>query len=206
MRGQNRSSAVMQQRSEPHNSLDDFPTPPWATRAIIDQLSKMGIIASYMTAREPCANRGYMVRPMEEYFSRVFPADIHDYGAGYPQQDYLFGHLPSRVDVTMMNPPFRLAQQFIERGIETSGHATIAVVRSAFLEGVTRYEQLFRDNPPSYVFQHSERVPMVKGRYDPKASTATCYCWLVWCPNREVTEFHWIPQCRKKFEREGDAA
>lgn len=30
---QNRSSAVMQQRAEPHNSLDDFPTPPWATKA-----------------------------------------------------------------------------------------------------------------------------------------------------------------------------
>jgi hypothetical protein len=35
---QNRSSAVMQQRSEPHDSLDDFPTPPWATRALCEFL------------------------------------------------------------------------------------------------------------------------------------------------------------------------
>ena len=35
---QNRSSAVMQQRSEPHDSLDDFPTPPWATRALCQHL------------------------------------------------------------------------------------------------------------------------------------------------------------------------
>lgn len=35
---QNCSSAVMQQRSEPRDSLDDFPTPPWATRALCEWL------------------------------------------------------------------------------------------------------------------------------------------------------------------------
>ena len=33
---QNTSSSVMQQRSEPQDSLDDFPTPPWATRALCE--------------------------------------------------------------------------------------------------------------------------------------------------------------------------
>ena len=37
---QNRSSAVMQQRKEPHDSLDDFPTPPWATRALCEVIAK----------------------------------------------------------------------------------------------------------------------------------------------------------------------
>ena len=31
---QNTSHAVMSQRSEPLGSLDFFPTPPWATRAL----------------------------------------------------------------------------------------------------------------------------------------------------------------------------
>lgn len=31
---QNRSHAVMSQRVEAHDSLDHFPTPPWATRAL----------------------------------------------------------------------------------------------------------------------------------------------------------------------------
>jgi hypothetical protein len=48
---------------------------------------------------------------------------------------------------------------------------------------------------------------MVKGRYDPKASTATSYCWLVWAKGdaREPTEFVWIPPCRRALERAGDA-
>lgn len=31
---QNTSHAVMQQRHEAHDSLDDFPTPPWAGRMV----------------------------------------------------------------------------------------------------------------------------------------------------------------------------
>lgn len=33
---QNTSHAVMAQRAEPHDSLDDFPTQPWATRALCE--------------------------------------------------------------------------------------------------------------------------------------------------------------------------
>ena len=35
---QNTSHAVMAQRAELKNSLDDFPTPPWATRALIEHV------------------------------------------------------------------------------------------------------------------------------------------------------------------------
>ena len=37
---QNTSHAVMAQRIEPADSLDDFPTPPWATRALLKILMK----------------------------------------------------------------------------------------------------------------------------------------------------------------------
>ena len=35
---QNTSYAVMAQRIEAQDSLDDFPTPPWATRALIEHV------------------------------------------------------------------------------------------------------------------------------------------------------------------------
>lgn len=77
--GQNRSTAVMQRRAEPHDSLDDFPTPPWATRALCEFLRRSGEDTANMVAREPAANRGYMVRPLKEYFGRVEASDVHDY-------------------------------------------------------------------------------------------------------------------------------
>jgi hypothetical protein len=35
---QNTSHAVMAQRAEAKDSLDNFPTPPWATRALIEHV------------------------------------------------------------------------------------------------------------------------------------------------------------------------
>lgn len=205
---QNRSTAVMQRRAEPHDSLDDFPTPPWATRALCEWISERGMLGGETSCREPAANRGHMVKPLREYFASVEASDIHDYGAGFPQADYLFGPDPEPVDWTVTNPPFRLAEQFIERALRTSRHGVAVIVRSAFLEGVGRHVRLFRPHPPRLILQFSERVVMHKGRLSPNGSTATAYCWIVWVPSamRVPTEFGWIPPCRKRLERAEDYA
>lgn len=78
------------------------------------------------------------------------------------------------------------------------------IVRTSFLEGVGRYQNLFSTNPPSIVAQFSERVPMVKGRLTATGSTATSYCWLVWVKGATGTKLVWIPPCRKALERDGD--
>ena len=215
---QNRSSAVMQQRIEPHTSLDDFPTPPWATRALCERLqnswdelnewtdNKIAPSTGHLTVREPAANRGHMVRPLREYFATVEASDIHDYGVGFLQADYLFGPPPPMVDWTITNPPFRLADQFIRRALGTSREGVAVIVRSAFLEGVGRYTDLFSKSPPSLVLQFSERVVMHKGKLSEKGSTATAYCWLVWKRGEKPTQLDWIPPCRKQLERPEDYA
>lgn len=204
---QNRSTAVMQRRVEPHDSLDDFPTPPWATRALCEWLREWEHFTN-TSCREPAANRGHMVKPLQECFKRVDAADIFDYGAGFRVDDYLFGPEPETVDWTITNPPFRLAEQFIERALDTSSHGVAIIVRSAFLEGVGRYNNLFLQSPPSHILQFTERVVMHKGTLSKNGSTATAYCWLVWdqALKTGVTEFEWVPPCRKRLERESDYA
>lgn len=204
---QNTSSAVMQQRSELHTSLDDFPTPPWATRALCEWLGSMGYDTQSMSCREPAANRGHMVKPLREYFMKVSGSDVHDYGAGFPVQDYLFGADPIGITSwTITNPPFRLAEQFITQARNTSRHGVAMIVRSAFLEGKGRYERLFSIMPPTDILQFAERVVMHKGNLSEKGSTATAYCWLVWRNNDRTgqTRFGWIPPCRKQMERAED--
>lgn len=216
---QNRSSAVMQQRKEAHNSLDDFPTPPWATRAVIEYLRRIheGPL-SRLTARDPCANRGHMVRPMLESFGQVYASDVHDYGARFAQLDFLFpGEIPL-VDWTFINPPFRLAEQFIRRALETSKIGVVCIARTSFLEGIDRVENLFLDARPAFVLQFAERVVMLRGRLvqslapDPmngnkRATSATSYCAVIWLKDIDlcdITTFDWIPKCRTDLERPGD--
>lgn len=204
---QNRSTAVMQRRIEPHNSLEDFPTQPWATRALFDHLIERlwWPYVDRASVREPAANRGHMVGPLKEWFGRVEASDIFDYGAGFPVQDYLFGPLPERTDWTVTNPPFRLAEQFIERALQCSDVVAM-FVRTAFLEGVNRHRGLFSVRRPLMVLQFSERVPLHKGKLTPQGSTATAYCWIIWDSRRPnaSTEFDWIAPCRKRLERPGD--
>ncbi len=196
----------MQQRSEAHDSLDDFPTPPWATRALCEWLSAQGESLGVMGCREPAANRGHMVRPLAESFEMVWGSDVHDYGAGFPVRDYLFGLLTdlTPTEWTITNPPFRLAEQFIERALATSTRGVAVILRSAFLEGKGRHERLFGERPPTDVLQFVERVPMVKGRIDADISSATAYAWLVWRKGEPATRLHWIAPCRKRLERATD--
>lgn len=203
---QNTSSAVMQRRSEPHDSLDDFPTPPWATRALCELLDGAKRFCG-ATCREPAANRGHMVHPLREYFAAVEAADVHDYGAGFPVNDYLFGLPPDPVDWTITNPPFRLAEQFLDRALETSNCGVALLVRIAFLEGVGRYRRVFDRTPPSLVAPFAERVVMHRGRLAPEGSTATAYAWLVWdgdATTTQGTRIRWIGPCRARLERPCD--
>lgn len=200
---QNSSQAVMAQRAEPHDSLDDFPTPPWAVRAFCEWLKPTFNLSVW----EPAANRGYMVKALREYFGTVSASDVHDYGAGFPVHDFLMPgrplHLP---DWIITNPPFRLAEGFVERGLNVSQRGVAIIVRSVWAESAGRYERIFKDNPPTHILQHVHRVPMVKGRYDPKSSTATGYSWFVWKHSMyaDPTEFGWLPESKKDLYREGD--
>jgi hypothetical protein len=211
---QNTSHAVMQQRHEAHDSLDDFPTPPWAVRALIEHvlLPIDSVRRGIDSVWEPACNRGYMARPLAEYFGRVITSDIHHYGWDGQQHvtDFLIRNSEEVVGDEggwiITNPPFRLAAQFVKRALSIRSHCAV-LVRTAFLEGQDRYRDLFSVHPPYIVAQFTERVPMVKGRHDPDASTATSYCWVVWIkrPAPEPTTFVWIPPCRRQLQKPTDA-
>lgn len=215
----------MQQRVEPHDSLDDFPTPSWAVRALLEYViadrwwSRRSL--KTMSVREPCCNRGYMARPLTEYFGRVIATDIFNYGyAGHVGTvDYLFPGKMIPADFTITNPPFLLAEQIIAKSLETPGwRGTAVLVRQSFLESEGRYKTLFSVNPPSIYAQFSERVIITKGIVrDPalkywdeqaqkfrKPSTATSYCWLLWLAGVKPQPMVWIPPCRGQLERPDD--
>lgn len=205
----NRSHATRAQRAEPHDSLDDFPTPMWAARAlcvhVIHPLIASPAEIGRMTCWEPAANRGYMARALAEYFRRVTQSDVHDYGVGISVRDFLFSY-PDRPDWIITNPPFRLAEQFVLRALCTMRCGVAVLVRLQFLESRARFKRLFQAHPPLLIAQFVERVAIVRGRLDRAASTATAYAWVVWHAGSQdrSTRFLWIPPCRAELERDED--
>lgn len=211
---QNRSSAVMQQRREPHDSLDYFPTPPWATRALCEYLGQGETLAG-QTVWEPACGEGHMARPLAEYFGSVSASDVHDYSEAYDGQarvcDFLIEwSLPPRFEKRppewiITNPPFRLAEAFVYRALQVASVGCAMLVRTSFLEGQERFRSLYQPWPPALILQFTERCSMVKGRLDPTVASATSYCWVVWLQEPvEHTRFDWIAPCRGRLERPGD--
>ena len=150
--------------------------------------------------------RAHMSKALAEYFSSVTSSDAYDYGFGAVRDFVTEPYAPSSCDWVITNPPFRSAEQFVKTGLSVARVGVAILARTVFLESVGRYSGIFRDRPPTVVAQFTERVPMVKGRLDRKASTATGYAWLVWEKDSSaaVTRLTWIPPSRKKLERDED--
>lgn len=202
---QNKSHAVMAQRAELKTSLDDFPTPPWATRALLEHAVSSKMSLGSMTCLEPACGRGHMSVALAEYFGEVVSYDVFAYGFGGVADFLKSKHAQELFDWVITNPPFKLGEEFIKRSLNIARHGVAMLARTVFIESVGRYERLFKQNPPSVFAQFVERVPMVKGRIDKSASTATGYGWLVWEKGIPAgTQLVWIPPCRKPLERDGD--
>jgi hypothetical protein len=200
------SHAVTAQRIEPANSPDDFPTPPWATRALIEYVLEKKKSLEDMTCMEPACGAGHMSKVLKEYFKEVYSYDAYDYGYGSIRDFLAYPLEINAVDWVITNPPFRLGEEFITRALSVARCGVAILARTVFIESVGRYERIFRDNPPTKFAQFTERVPMIRGRLDRKATTATGYAWLVWEKGRsgETPRLMWVPPCRKQLERSSD--
>ena len=202
---QNTSHAVMAQRVEPADSPDDFPTPPWATRALLEHILSPQENLQAQTCLEPACGAGHMAKVLKEYFGHVRCSDAYDYHYGEVRDYLTYPYETNAVDWVITNPPFRLAEEFVLRSLCVARRGVAILARTVFLESVGRYNRVFRDNPPAVFAQFVERVPMVRGRLDRNASTATGYAWLVWEKgNVDPPRLMWVPPCRKGLEKVAD--
>ena len=208
MKTQNKTHAVMSQRHEKKDSLDYFPTPPWATRALFQSvILPMGFVHYKDVCLEPACGGGHMVKVLKEYFDKVESCDIADYGQDRIA-DFLSKDVEQECDFIITNPPFNLAEEFVIKALSMTRKLVAVFARTQFMEGIGRYERLFKPNPPTIIAQFSERVPIVKGRLSATASTATSYAWFVWRTdqNNDQTQLVWIPPSRRIFEKNADYA
>jgi hypothetical protein len=199
--------AIMASRKEPNGSLDFFPTPPWATRALMEAVFPAAELTRLWrrgSAWDPACGEGHMSEVLVEYFGHVYSTDIHDYGY---QGTYSIGTanfltmVPgAQADWIITNPPFKTSLDFVLRALDLSRVGVAMFIRTQWaIEGCGRYEKLFRDRPPTLFAPFVERVPLCKGHWDPDGSTATAYCWLVWVHGREPMAPFWIPPGQRKL-------
>ena len=88
---------------------------------------------------EPCVGKGAIAEVLKAAGHEVIGTDLHDYGIGYPGGvDFLMERsAPPDIDCIVSNPPYMLAQQFVEKALELVPR-TCFLLRLAFFESQRR--------------------------------------------------------------------
>ena len=172
---------------------DFYPTPRWATFALIDNEKFSGEIW------ESACGDGAMSEVLEMSGSPVSSSDLHDRGYGDVGIDFLQSQRTVANIVT--NPPYNSAEGFVQQGVQLAEQKFALLLRLAFLEGAKRANGIFASTPPSRVWVFSERITFYPKNVERKGSGTTAYAWFVWdkdAPNR--TELSWLQPGYKHME------
>jgi len=164
---------------------DFYPTPAWATHALIDNEKFSGEIW------ESACGNGAMSSVLKEASSNVVSTDLYNRGYGDYGLDFLSSNRKS--DNIITNPPYNSAEGFVRSGIRCANRKFALLLRLAFLEGVNRQRTIFTEAPPARVWVFSERITFYPAGAVKKGSGTTAYAWFVW--DKEAngsTELKWF--------------
>ena len=163
---------VLTNASAPDREGTDFyPTPDNCTIALINFMkpSKDKVIW------EPACGEGHMSKCLESLGYSVISTTIIDQGFGLTGVDFL-GEMQKRGDLIITNPPFKLAEEFINHSISLDVPFAF-LLKSQFWHSKRRMS-LFNKHKPMAVLPLTWRPDFLFGK---KSGSPTMDClWTVW--------------------------
>lgn len=182
----NRTAHPTMKRRVDLEGADFYPTPEWASRALITHERFEGDIW------EPACGDGAMSAVLAETGLPVHSSDLYDRGFGEVGLDFLEANRRAQNIIT--NPPYHSAEGFVRKGLELAGQKICLLLRLAFLEGASRQKNLFSIMPPARIWVFSERITFYPKGAERAGSGTVAYAWFVWDKECRVgTETNWIP-------------
>ena len=135
---------------------------------------------------EPACGQGHISKTLKELLPNfdIISTDLINRGYGIGGVDFLTHDYKRKFNTVITNPPFSLAKEFIEKGLEVSDKYVIMFCKIQLLEGVKR-KDMFLNTPLKYVYVHTTRQATwkdgnptdSKGR---KWANTMCLAWFVW--------------------------
>lgn len=153
------------------NSTDFYPTPSWCYKNLeIDW-------TQFESAHEPCRGDGRI----SDWLGTYVPTTYSEIREGKDFFDWTEG-----CDLILTNPPFGIAQEFIDHSI-AHAQTVIMLLRINYLGSISRHEW-WKQNAPTSLFVLSKR-PSFTGM----GTDATDYAWYVWDKtDRIATGVHFV--------------
>lgn len=174
---------------------DFYPTPRWATFALIENERFNGDIW------ECACGDGAMTKVLENSGSRVESSDLYDRGFGEIGHDFL--NTKRRHANIVTNPPFNSAEGFVATALQRADRKFALLLRLAFLEGANRANTIFHKHPPARVWVFSERITFYMKGAQAAGTGTTAYAWFVWDKGHSgPAELAWFkPGYKAKYSR-----
>lgn len=169
---------------------DYYATPPEATKVLLESFGLNNCFTFY----EPACGEGHISKEIERYFSnlgygigtgiKLTSSDLVSRGYGCGGVDFLKLDEEFKYDCVITNPPFKLAQEFIEKALKLSNKYVIMFAKIQLLEGVAR-RKLFDKFPPKYIYVFTNRInPLRNGspvdENGKRWASTMCFAWFVW--------------------------
>ena len=162
---------------EERQKHDYYATDPKAINVLIEECG----VKFSRDIWECACGEGHMSKELKKYGYNVRSTDLVDRGYGEEEIDFLQYNELWHGDI-VTNPPYKYGQEFIEHALAIipDGNKVAMFLKVQFLEGKAR-KNMFKNNPPKYVFVSSSRLNCAKnGDFDKCKSSAVAYAWYIW--------------------------
>lgn len=159
-----------------------------------------GVFRGINSVYDPCDGLGNITRTLEGLGIKASSSDVIDYGTGIEVFNYLKEVTGYSVDALVMNPPFTLTFEFLDKAVKEYSKV-IMFNRVSFLETVKRAEKLDSGEwPLTDIYFHAARTGCSKGVGPAKYTNAVFYAWYIFDFDKRLEQeekgmcpqTHWI--------------
>ena len=166
-------------RGYSRHKSDYYVTPQWAIRDMWKEVSELihpNIILDHCSGGDSNHEMSY-----PSVISNIITNDIRKDSPSDYHEDYLKWKLTFKPDLIITNPPFYLAQEFIEKALNDISEEGVVVMllRLNFLGSQKRFK-FWQEHMPNYTFVHSKRLSFT----DDNKTDSIEYMRCVWIPSQ----------------------
>ena len=195
-----------QRKTNYAETLDYVPTPQWASRAFA-YYAGMDTLLEGASVLEPGVGGVHMAEVFAPLSKRYVGHDLKDYGryqgelnlGDFLKNDYGDGSF----DWCITNPPFTLGDAFFREMMRIASVGVVLHIRTTWLNGVNRYNDVFSQHLPEFAFIHAKNVSATQGMVIRRGSNQFNHVRLVWRKGVKpsFTKLHWLPaDSQDRFE------
>lgn len=195
---------------------DFYATSPLALRCLFKFIDEKHIQLSD-SVLEPACGMGHLSEKLKERYKMVVSTDLIDRGYGTFGIDFLKSikfeengkilEAKQNFDI-VTNPPYKYATEFVNHSLDIlqPGRMCAMYLKLTFLEGISRYNLIYKSRKPKYVLISPVRIGCSKNanfkgvdKYgDPIDGTAIAFAWFVWINGEhDTTTIEWFDPAKR---------